>query len=160
MINSNITQRFWWHVRYLGTFHLFNLLNWHLNWNFHWIGLTYIGEARIDKLMYASTVTSCDSVFSLHLFLIPMYSTCSHARYPSPWSSLSRHVTEYSVRMVCSLWTFSWGFRPFILIWFIVWQVYLFLIVCKIKRWCVSIVTCLICGMAVWLQSDCCIDED
>ena len=100
------------------------------NWNFHWIG---IGEPsglnihcfwefrrsayrQIDVCVHSSfPSTSCDSVFSLHLFLIPMYSTCSHARYPSPWSSSSRHVTEYSFRMVCSLWAFS-CFRPVILI--------------------------------------------
>ena len=85
------------------------------NWNFHWIGigepLTYgyhhcFWEFRrsaclqINVCVHSSfPSTSCDSVFSLHLFLIPMYSTCSHARYPSPWSSSSRYVTEYSDRM-------------------------------------------------------------
>ena len=43
--------------------------------------------------MHSFRSTSCDSVFSLHLFLILMYSTCSHARYPSAWSSSSRQNT-------------------------------------------------------------------
>ena len=120
---------------------------------------------------------------SLHLFLIRMcaklriYPTSGYARYPSPLrSSSSRHLTECSFRMVCSLWAFS-CFSP-VKLWYtsglpgdlssgeatscsrLFNRQDKALMCVNCNTFPVDAAICLICGTTVCLQSNCCIDED